>query len=196
MSRFSRTAHEAFMICSSHCQVYITSFTPQDSPLPHTPATINYLEFPLYPRVSGWRCFWIIFSEDTKLVSNTFWAPMCQWLFMCLCPLPPPHQDYMLFESRNIFTVIFVSQESILVHGNVRWMNNECMNGTRWQWHSAKNKSHVDVRWEMVNYFGQRCGKSSEKSLPHLPEYPTLLNPVTHRTERSLGAGWQAGHMQ
>jgi hypothetical protein len=40
-----------------------------------------------------------------------------------------------------------------------------------------------------VNYFGLGCGKSSEKSLPHLPEYPTLLNPVTHRTERSLGWG-------
>lgn len=51
----------------------------------------------------------------------------------------------------------------------------------------AKNKSRVDVRREVVNYFGQRCGKSSEKSLPHLPEYPTLLNPMTHRTERSLG---------
>lgn len=52
---------------------------------------------------------------------------------------------------------------------------------------SAKNKSRVDVRLEVVNYFGQRCGKSSEESLPHLPEYPTPLNPMTHRTERSLG---------
>lgn len=61
----------------------------------------------------------MFFSEDTKLVSDTFMAPMCQQSFMCLCPLPPPCRDSTLLKSKNVFIVLFVSLESTLVAENV-----------------------------------------------------------------------------